>query len=705
MNPETLDLTLVHPVRLLSPRVYSPPRAYPERNVVSEDKIFIKSMLGTIEEKNSSDSKVLGVRWNPMKDALIFDLTEIANFARDLEPTKRNVVSVAAKFYDPFGFLSPVVIEFKLFFQELCRMKIGWDDPLNDELLKMWGKLLDGLEGVTALSLSRCYFQGVQERVVSCSLHGFGDASSKAYAAVIYLHVTTTTGSYVKFVASKSRVAPAKELSIPRLELLAALVLARLIEHVKEALQLELAITDINCWTDSKVTLFWIKGEEKEWKQFVQNRVNEIRSLVTASSWRHCNGKDNPADIPSRGLNPVELSKCTLWMEGPKWLTNFKGNSESVFDSTHIPEEYFAEIRAEERAKCQKETSSVMLAAVEPCGIAQIMRAEDYSNLQRLIRVTVLVLKFVRIMKLLLKGDTLSQDESTDQDTAVAETLWIKEIQKSLSKNLKFDIWKKQFGIFTDYQGIMRSTGRLAKAELPTSVKHPILLEKDHITSLIVEDSHKRVMHGGVKSTLTELRARFWIVQGRQIVRRLLNKCVICRKLGGRPYQAPLPPPLPEFRVKECSPFTYTGVDFAGPLYVKNYSGPQQKVWICLYTCCVTRAIHLDLVPSLTASAFMRSLRRFSARRGTPLLMVSDNGKTFKSAAREITKLMNDPGVKQYFANARMKWTFNLKKAPWWGGIFERLVRFVKRCLKKTIGGATLTYEELLTVVVEVESY
>ena len=169
------------------------------------------------------------------------------------------------------------------------------------------------------------------------------------------------------------------------------------------------------------------------------------------------------------------------------------------------------------------------------------------------------------------------------------------------------------------------------------------------------------------------------------------------------PIEAPPPPPLPEFRVKECSPFTYTGVDFAGPLYVKNHSGPQQKVWICLYTCCVTRAIHLDLVPSLTASAFMRSLRRFSARRGTPLLMVSDNGKTFKSAAREITKLMNDPGVKQYFANARMKWTFNLEKAPWWGGIFERLVRSVKRCLKKTIGGATLTYEELLTVVVEVE--
>ena len=189
-------------------------------------------------------------------------------------------------------------------------------------------------------------------------------------------------------------------------------------------------------------------------------------------------------------------------------------NRESVFDSTYIPEEYFAEIRPEERAKCQKETSSVMLAAVELCRIAQIMRAEDYSNLQRLITVTVLVLKFVRIMKSLLKRDTLSPDESTDQDTAVAKTLWIKEIQKSLSKNPKFDIWKKQFGIFTDHQGIMRCTGHLAKTELPTSIKHPILLEKDyHITSLIIEDSHKRVMHGGVKSTMTELGARFWIVQ------------------------------------------------------------------------------------------------------------------------------------------------------------------------------------------------
>jgi len=190
------------------PEYTQSPRALSERNVASEeDKAYVKSMVGAAEETNSPEQRVLGVRWNTLEDAFIFDLTEIVNFARDRDPTKRNVVSVAAKFYDPLGFLSPVIVEFKLFFQELCKMKIGWDDPLNGELLKTWRKLLDGLESVTALSLPRCYFQGIPERAVSCSLHGFGDASSKAYAAVIYLHLATTTGSYVKFVASKSRVA------------------------------------------------------------------------------------------------------------------------------------------------------------------------------------------------------------------------------------------------------------------------------------------------------------------------------------------------------------------------------------------------------------------------------------------------------------------------------------------------------------------
>jgi len=123
------------------------------------------------------------------------------------------------------------------------------------------------------------------------------------------------------------------------------------------------------------------------------------------------------------------------------------------------------------------------------------------------------------------------------------------------------------------------------------------------------------MIHGGVKSNLTELRSRFWIVQGRQFVRKLLYECVVCRRLEGRRHVAPPPPSPPAFRVKEEPPFAYVGVDFVGPLYVKSLNSVQQKVWIFLNTCCVTRAINLDIVPDLTANASLRSFRRFTARR------------------------------------------------------------------------------------------
>ena len=179
---------------------------------------------------------------------------------------------------------------------------------------------------------------------------------------------------------------------------------------------------------------------------------------------------------------------------------------------------------------------------------------------------------------------------------------------------------------------------------------------------------------------------------------------MICKKQDGRPYKALSSPPLPEFRVKEAPPFTYVGLDYVGPLYVKPTNELDEKAWICLITCCVSRAVHFEVVPNMTTQAFLRCFRRFTARRSTPLLVISDNAKTFKAASKELRALMNDPQVKKYFWQQHTKWSFNLEKAPWWGGFFERLVGSLKRCLKKTIGRAKLSYEELVTVVTEAES-
>ena len=179
----------------------------------------------------------------------------------------------------------------------------------------------------------------------------------------------------------------------------------------------------------------------------------------------------------------------------------------------------------------------------------------------------------------------------------------------------------------------------------------------------------------------------------------------MCRRFEGKSFTAPLPPPLPKFRVQEARPFAHTAIDFAGPLHVKTFGLTQSsKMWVCLYTCCVTRAVHIDVVPDMSTDTFLRSLKRFCARQGTPLLLVSDNAKTFKGAAKVIQDIIMHPAVKKYCSNLAFEWRFNLEKAPWWGGMFERLIKSTKRCLRKMIGQAHFTHDELLTAVVEIEA-
>ena len=150
-------------------------------------------------------------------------------------------------------------------------------------------------------------------QVQSTSLQGFCDASVNAYAAVVHLKIETADETYLKFVA------PLVEQTIPRLELLSALILARLISHIKSVLEEVIPISHVRCWSDSEVALYWIRGENREWKQFVQNRVCEIRSLVPPDAWSHCSSKDNPADIASRGTSPAILAEST-WVSGPDWF-------------------------------------------------------------------------------------------------------------------------------------------------------------------------------------------------------------------------------------------------------------------------------------------------------------------------------------------------------------------------------------------------
>ncbi|CAB4022910.1 RNA-directed DNA polymerase from mobile element jockey, partial [Paramuricea clavata] len=301
-----------------------------------------------------------------------------------------------------------------------------------------------------------------------------------------------------------------------------------------------------------------------------------------------------------------------------------------------------------------------------------------------------------------------------------AENIWIRSIQNvSFPSEIEYLSSKsqgsipnrvRQFGLFIDEQELLRCEGRIDKANIPRESKNPMLLPAKHpIIDLIVRDVHHRVKHNGIRDTLTTTRERFWILRGREVVKRILKKCVVCRKAEGTPYGVPPPPHLPPCRVADDPPFTNVGLDFAGPLLVRPDKEAQSsiesllKVYVLLFTCASTRGVHLELTPSLSVSSFLQAFRRFASRRGLPSLLVSDNAKTYKSASKEIRNLSRAEEVWRYLSNNRITWQFIVEKAPWWGGFWERLVRSIKRPLKKVIGRASLTYEELSTLVVEIE--
>ena len=187
-------------------------------------------------------------------------------------------------------------------------------------------------------------------------------------------------------------------------------------------------------------------------------------------------------------------------------------------------------------------------------------------------------------------------------------------------------------------------------------------------------------------------------------MRKLLHGCTVCHRYQGKPYSSPEAPPLLSFRFQEALPFSISVIDYVGPLYVRSgASSGLQKVWICLFTCCVTCGVHLEIVPDMTAEAFICCFRRFMSRRGFPCRIVTDNAKTFKAPAKTLEAVLKRPEVKCFFSHINVKWTFNLERAPWWGRVFERMVQTTKRCLRKTIGSARLNYDELLTTITEAE--
>ena len=412
-----------------------------------EDATYSDSTLGDQTVLHDDQQKILGSVWNFDKDILVFDLKNIVSLASEIEPTKRSVISISSRFYDPLGIISPIVIKFKLMFQDLCGNGGDWDKKLEGEMKKRWDSLIKDLQDLKPITFPRCYFSEVKEKMMSCELHGFCDASTRAYGAVIYLRmITTTEAVYTTMVASKARVAPLNKQTIPRLELLSALILARLITNVKQALESEMKIDKIAGWTDAKVSLYWIVQEEKEWKQYVQNRVDEIRRLLPARFWNHCPGVENPADILSRGIKPAELANQKLWWHGPDWLCDIdKANNLNSHDESEVPEECITEMKIKSRNSMTTSCTLMSETRIKNTCLSNVIDYRSFSSFDRLVRVTALVRKFIKLLK-----DPKETREVTSEDIKESEMSWIKEVQAEMRCQERFEKWNQEFQLQCD---------------------------------------------------------------------------------------------------------------------------------------------------------------------------------------------------------------------------------------------------------------
>ncbi|XP_068739617.1 uncharacterized protein [Montipora capricornis] len=431
--------------------------------------------------------------------------------------TKRSILAATSKLYDPLGILSPVIILWKIIFQSVCKSKMGWDDPVEMLIHEQWLKLTQDLKMVGVVQLNRHYFHGKSlSELESVQIHGFADASERAYGAVVYLRVELADGTvFTELVTSRTRVAPINGYTIPRLELRGALVLARLINSILTAFKGTFRVDSVFCWSDSQIALWWIWGVNREFKQFVQNRVVEIRGLLVANQlWSNgpeflLKGKDAWPNLP---VNPEVIST-----EPDTWL----------------------QLKKESSSSQKKQRNSTVLANVVADRVTSerklnldcIIPLKGFSSLQRLIRVTAYVLRFVSNVKRKNEKKELTDEDLKQEEIERARELWIREVQGSVLDDEKFDQVKVSLSLYKDDKGILRCGGRLKNVPIPFNARFPIFLPRSsHFTNLVINECHLKVLHNGVRETLTELRSCFWVVKGRQPVKTVIGKCSVCKK-------------------------------------------------------------------------------------------------------------------------------------------------------------------------------
>ena len=702
-------------------------------------------LLPAADSRSSGTVSVLGIPWNTSTDQ--FSIPGSPSLQPSDVLTKRQVLSQVTTIYDPLGLINPVTFSGKVFLQEICQSHVSWDEPLPARECGEWDRLTQVLRDIPTLKLPR--FQPTLYECTSYELHIFCDASCKSYAATVYLRGTRGQSIATSLVFSKMRLAPFRtrsrphakqrrgsQITLPRLELLGALIGVRAGAFVSD--QLKLPITKRTVWLDSQCVLHWLKTT-KPLSVFVENRIAEIRKNSN-TTYCYVPTSQNPADLATRGCTIPQLKASTMWWQGPPWL-QLPDNCWPKWNLPDITPTILELVRDEVRGpKFFHETPSTVAVSTltdghsTPLASPLSINETRFSSLRTLLRVTAYILKFLtarlwqrlsddtranlrrnrKLLSTLLDRSGELLPPSAD-DLRNARLLWEYTLQRRRFSDVITAIQTRrqhhlvrQLGLKLDDQALLRCHGRFEHATISPTARTPILLSrKEHYTLLVIQEIHERLFHAGTSHTLAQVRDTYWIPQGRVAVRSILTRCTLCKRFDGLPFRLPAMPPWPKERVSRSIPFQFTGLDYVGPVMVRD-GQTTTKIWICLFTCLAVRAMHLEYVKDLTSRQFLDCIRRFVARRGPPERIISDNAPQFKltktAIDNEFRQAVISHDVLSYFGTHGIKWTFITELAPWHGGFYERLVGVVKQALRKSLGRQLLSFHQMVTLITEIEA-
>ncbi|XP_033110915.1 uncharacterized protein LOC117111970, partial [Anneissia japonica] len=490
--------------------------------------------------------RTLGICWDSENDSFKFEVE-----TKDKPPTRRGILSVTSSIYDPLGFAAPFVLFAKSLLQTVCRRGSEWDEELKAQETEVWNQWTSSIKNLQDIKVPRWL---KLESAVSIQLHVFCDASEKGYAAVAYFRTISDNNSIdVSFVMGKAKVTPLKKISIPRLELLAAVLAVKLDGIVRREIAPRFKLTETTFWSDSMIVLGYINNESKRFKTFVANRVTRIRESSQPHQWRHVRSENNPSDEGSRGT-----LKITKWVTGPDFLSSDDDNwPQTYITDTNIADD--PEVKLTVFAHTTNErTENAVLQNL----------SSKFSSWMMLLRVYAWVLRFVeRISNKTrpVQDCSLSVDEIKNSETKILS--WLQKTELSHWKTDK-RLAKLNPVLMAD---LLRVGGRINQARVSENMKHPVILPANtDITRLIIRHHHEAMGHGGWASTLNSIRECFWLMKGRTAVKCALRNCVVCKKYHAKPVKQMMAN-LPAERIADNKPpFTFVGVDYFGPIDVKQ---------------------------------------------------------------------------------------------------------------------------------------